>query len=326
MHRPEDTSLPKITARYLHETITFHLKESHITRGPYFHLYDEKFFKEHILPDDIIITRYEGNKVPGKIISQVIENFLQEVQEGKSKFTAVDIIKKRDFDSSLKAGLIVARCKQYPFIIKLFIETPQSFTKPLDKGFEPMCFFMLGGGSNRHMTGFTRIKNLHYLKEQVSQNPYWKDTVDFPRKWYWLPKNPSWLELTGHNLDTQPLRTVIPAVYALVGDYIHIERTFSIKRKNDRRLALSLSNYLHQNIDPHINNFVIEEGTHKIILLDTEHFPSMVGYQDPPLCASYVQWYTHLSSNALRAIYGRPKNVRLKHQYQSYVPCTALRS
>lgn len=323
-HRLVDPETPSLRLSFQGQAESWYLKDTHLQIGPYFHLFDEKHFFNNMLPSEKIIYRNNTGSISSSRLSEITHQFLQEILEKKPP-TQMEIIKKKDFDKQHTTGLIIAKFKDYPFVIKLFIETPESLTHPFEKGFEPWCFFMLGGGTNRHLMGFTRLKNRAYVLEKISQNPYYTHHIDFPRKWFWLPKNPQWIEIEGNYFNTHTAyKKRIPAIYALICDYIDIERTFSLKNQTDRRIALQLSNYLQQVIDPHINNFVIEKKTKKLVLLDTEHFPTLVGYESPPHCKSYVQWYTHLSSNALYSIYGCLKSERKARQRKAYQPPPAL--
>ena len=65
---------------------------------------------------------------------------------------------------------------------------------------EPGFFFVMGGGTMRHLIGFTRIKNMEELTGMIQQDPFWSKIVEFPGKWYWLPKDPHWLVVEGKNM------------------------------------------------------------------------------------------------------------------------------
>lgn len=323
--RYQGLSTPTIYAYFTDETQKYALRHTYISEGPYRYLFDRTYFFQRLLPASCLEYRNKKGSISGKALSKIVHAFLEEVLAGKENYTHMTVLKKKDYDARHKAGLIIARFKNYPFVIKLFVENPASFTQPFTKGFEPWCFFMLGGGANRHLTGFTRIKNREHVLKKLSSNNFYKDIVDIPRKWYWLPDNPKWMVIQGTNIGPENTFSVeIPSVYGIICDYIDIERTFKLSRQADRRIALYLSNFLQQAIDPHINNFAIEKDTKKIVLLDTEHFPTMVGYQNTPLCKSYIQWYTHLSSNALRKVYGQSKSELQSCQHKRYCKPIAL--
>ncbi|MGE0206922.1 MAG: hypothetical protein AB7R69_03685 [Candidatus Babeliales bacterium] len=319
--RPIDPHAPTICAQWQGEKTQYSLVHSHLQEGPYFNLFDKKHFYDHLLPYGPITYRHSRQTVNGAVLSELVQHLLKEVHEKKKEFTHFTVLKQRDFNTRDQTGLIIARFKNYPFVVKLFVETPESFVSPLSKGFETSALFILGNGITRHLSGFTRIKNLERLREKVQQNSYWKDKIAFPRKWFWLPRNPRWLTITGKNMGPEETRTTdIPAVYALICDYIDVKRMFSLKSDHDRMTAMSLSNYLQQDIDPHINNYAVEKGTQKIIPIDTEHFPTMVGYDNPPLCKSYLQWYTNLGFKLLDNALGRTKEMRRHNQRRRHWP------
>jgi hypothetical protein len=319
-HRPQDPLMPTIITRWLHDTKTYELKHSQLQEGPNFNIFDRQHFESHLLPTGFISFRNGTGSISGKVLSNMIEELLNEVQAGNKTFSNFTLLKNRDLNNRNQTGVVIVKFNDYPFVVKLFIETPESFVNPFAKGFEPSCFFLLGGGT-RHTIGFTRIKNLENLRKQINAHPYWKNRISFPRKWHWLPKKNNWIELTSKNLGPEKKRTTqIPAIYALVCDYINIERIFTLHNKNDRCIAMNISNYLNLTIDPHINNYGIEMETHKIIALDTEHFPTMVGYENPPKCTSYMQWYSTLSLKMVRDTMSRTKLQRRAAQYKQHWP------
>lgn len=320
--RPVSPYEPSITARWPGEDKEYSLIHSHLQEGPYFNLFDRNHFFSHQLPQGPITFRKDPeNSVTGQELSALVENLLQEVRQKKTTYTHFKILKRRDFNTRDQTGLIIAKFKNYPFVLKIFIENPESLVDPLSKGFETTGLFLLGGGVTRHLSGFTRIKNLERLQKKVTSNSYWAEKVEFPRKWYWLPQTPRWIEITGKNLGPEKKRTItIPAIYALICDYIDVERMFSLMNKNDRQVAMQLSNFLDQQIDPHINNYAIEKGTSKIVPIDTEHFPTMVGYDAPPPCDNYVQWYCQLGVKMINDSLGRGKPQRRQIQARRHWP------
>ncbi|MEX0940725.1 MAG: hypothetical protein WDZ41_05165 [Candidatus Babeliales bacterium] len=320
-YRPTDPLAPTIITQWQGNTKQYSLSNSHLQEGPYFHIFDKKYFFDHLLPNNEIVYRHDKKTVTGKSLSILIENFLKEIKQNQNNFTDFIILKKKDFNWRDHTGLIIAKFKQHPFVLKLFIETPESFVAPLAKGFEPTCFFMMGGGVNRHLIGFTRIQNLETLQKKVAKNSSWHRYVEFPRKWFWLSKDTQWITITSKNIGPQKTRSIsIPGTYAIIADHIDIERMFSLKNKNDRDIAMQLSNYCKQNIDPHINNYAIEKNTHKIVPIDTEHFPTMVGYNQAPECNNYLQWYSRLSLKMLKDTLGRNKQERRTSQFKRHRP------
>lgn len=321
-HRPEHPLDPTIITSWEGDKKTYQLRDVHLRQYPYFNLYDKQHIESNLLPSGPLPFRYNPKKtVLGSTLSDHIEHLLDEVRQGKTTFTNFTVLKQRDFDWKTNTGLVIVRNKEYPFVVKLSIETPQSFLDPQAKGFEPSCFFLMGGGVNRHLTGFTRIKNLNYLKKRIQESSTWNNKVHFPHKWFWLPKDNRLISITGKNLGfNQEKKVSIPAVYAIVSEYIEIERTFSMTNQHDRNIAMSLSNYLDHNIDPHINNYVIEAKTGIIVALDTEHFPVLVGYNETPPCKSYFHWYFHLAKQFFQETMLKTKQQRKQYGPPMHVP------
>ena len=105
------------------------------------------------------------------------------------------------------------------------METPRSFMRPYNKGLIPLLQFGVGGGATRHLTGFTRIKNSKTIMKLLEHNDAWKNTIDVPRKWYWLPEYP-WIKITTEHLGgINTVKTVtLPGAYIIIADYIEAEK------------------------------------------------------------------------------------------------------
>ncbi|OQA35613.1 MAG: hypothetical protein BWY54_00535 [Candidatus Dependentiae bacterium ADurb.Bin331] len=316
--RTPEPHLPVLLTNWSNETKKYELASSYLQEGPLFHLYDPVHFKQHLLPTTNIAFRYDPEQsVNGTELANLIETLLVEIKNKKQKkFKHFKVIKKRDFNFKKQTGFLVLKFRNYPFVLKLFITSPEQFLKPFDYGFESCCFFIMGGGVNRYLSGFTRIKNLERLKEYIAKNEDWRPKIDFPRKWFWIPRNNRSFTITGFNIGTigTTHQIELPSAYALVCDEINIGHTFSLTCKENRDTALELSNFLQQQIDPHINNFVIDKINKKIVLIDTEHFPTMVGLEQPTNCTNYLTWYLDLSWKMFQDSFCRTKRTRREFQ------------
>ncbi len=323
IHRPRDPKIPHIQVNWQDDPRhVYKLADNHFEEYALFHKFDEEFFKKYLLPQEEIFYRYEPEKyVKGSVLSALIEDFLQELLEGARKrktFKNFIILKMSDFNFRTSSGIIVIKFKQYPFVVKLFMENPHSFVRPDSKGFEQYCFFIMGGGINRYLAGFTRIKNLEIVRQCVANDPYWADRVDFPRKWFWQPHHNKFFIVKGFNINNVEQKTIVlPSIYAIICDEIIMERPFSLMNKTDRKWALELSYFLDLRIDPHINNFLIEKSTQKIVIVDTEHFPSMIGLRKPVTFKSYLTWYRQLMWKFAENKFGRSKRKRREMQHDS---------
>ncbi len=328
-HRPADPTVPSIKVSWHHDTkVNYEFADSHLQEA-LFELFDAPFFFNTMLPADSIHYRYEPHKsVTGAALSQIIEQLLVEIKQLKKRqhkvtFKDFTILKKRDVNKRNHTGLFVVEFKDYPFILKLFVETPEGVVTPLDKGFEPICFYYLAGLS-RHFNGFSRIKNLMNVKKIVQADPYWSTRVDFPRKWFWLPKDQQWITIEGKNIGQHQgtKKITIPAIYGIICDKIVWEKPFCLTNQQNRDEALTLCNFLGQRIDSHINNFGIEIQSEKIVPIDFEHFITAVGIEEDLICNNYFDWYLHLTHKTVKRLFFRNKYERRQDQYKAFNPLT----
>jgi len=297
-HRPVNPFMPSISAQWIGDDKIHVFKSMHLQEYPFFQTYDPTFFNEHLLPNSPIAFRNDPHvSIDGKKLSELIETLLDEVQNKKTKYTHFTILQTKNFNRNSSCGLIVVKCKQFPFVVKLFIETPESFTNPWCKGFEPTVLFYMGGGINRHLSGFTRLRNLETIRQRIAQDSYWSTFVDTPRKWFWLPKKGKELRVVSCNIGTIKYQTIdIPGIFAIVADEIQPDPLNPSTSPKNRSLALNLCDFLNTQIDPHITNFMVEKQTGKFMIIDTEHFPTMVGFREKQTFDGYLSWYAQLTS------------------------------
>lgn len=315
-HRPKDPTLPSITTCLDNGPQRYTLVSSHWE--PYaFTLFDEDYFRHHMLPTTPLSFRNNNNeRVSTELLNRHIEKLLEEIAQKQKRYTHFTVLQKKDFNRRKRCGLLILKFKHFPFVFKLFLETPQSFVNPWCKGREPIFFFYMGGGINRHVAGLTRIKNLNIINEKIQSLPDWKDLISTPRKWYWLPKNPSWINIYGKNIGGQKeMQTKVPAIFGIVADYIENNGSLSLANPAHRKTALKLCNDLGMLIDPHIQNFFIEKNTNKLVIVDTEHFPSVVGFKEEKRFNNYLEWYLRLMGICSKNLYFRDKQERKNAQF-----------
>lgn len=320
IHRPHDKNMPTLIVRWPNSTQEYTLRDWHLEYSAIFEKFDNDFFFSHQLPLDKIPFRINSMEaVSGTLLDNLINELIDEImlQSGRpNKFSHFIILKDSDFNYKTHSGLIVVRFKDYPFVVKLFIESPSTFVQPFSKGFEPSCIFIMGGGINRYLSGFTRIKNLEAIKLHIQNDPYWSERIDLPRKWYWQPLHNQWFELIGLDIGQNAFNKIkLPAIYGIVSDFIDSDRELRLLNKKNRRLAMQLSQFLGNRIDPHIYNFMIEKNTQMIVIVDTEHFPSMVGLRSTMYFSSYCSWYCQLMIKFMCDSLFRSKKKRRAIQY-----------
>jgi hypothetical protein len=323
--RPQDPFIPTITTCWVGDTKEYHLKSSYLESQALFNKFDKASFMDSLITlTDIPYRNQKDTKVSGQEISDLIEELVREIFEHKKTFTHFDVLKRRDFNYKMLAGLLVFKFKEHPFVLKLFIETPEAFVKPFSKGWQPGCFFLMGGGINRYLSGFTRVKNLQVIKESIEGDPEWCKQIDAPRKWFWTPKKCRWFILRGKNLAGQKEHQVtLPSIYGIIADAIKTDKQFNIFNRKHREFALNLCHFLGNRIDPHIDNFMKEENTGKTLLVDTEHFPTMVGLRKPLHFTNYGSWYAQLTAKFVKDTFCRDKEFRkiLQKNPPKILPC-----
>lgn len=310
-------AMPEITTYWQDSpSQTYHLRDSHLEEGPIFKTFDKEFFFNHLLPIDAIPFRNNPNQtVDGKVLSNLAENLLLELKQKKKRFTDFTVLKSTDYNPTEGCGLLVLKYKNYPFVLKLFIENPSSFVQPYNKGIEPTSFFIMGGGIMRHLTGFTRIQNLEAINTLVKSDPYWSQLVDTPRKWNWLPSDTKWFVVDGKNIGNKPSLTIqLPAVYAIIADEIVIDKKKTLLNRRHALRCMRLCQFTDYRIDPHIQNFRIERGTGKLVLIDTENFRMLVGLKEHFCVDSYISWYMRLGAKFTRDALFRDKYMRQQAQ------------
>lgn len=322
IHRKKDPTKPEITIGWKHSSIE--TKHSHwvYRKYPLFEIFNKQFFYNHLLPSVITITKNEQEEILNTtIINNLIEKLSNEIKRHKKLYSDFIVLQDKNFNYKKKCGLLVLKFKQYPLVLKLFIETPKTFIDPYCKGFENQFFFYMSGGNNRHIAGLTRIKNLELVKEQISHHQRWKSCITTPRKWYWLPKKERWIVIKGRNIgDEKQIETEIPGTYAIVADELDtVEELNTLTTQDKSELIMELCMDLHLFVDPHSDNFIIkyQEKTkdYKISIIDTEHFPSMVGLKEEPFFNNHIEWYLYLGAKFLQDAFLQTKQSHTKAQH-----------
>ncbi|HBL98767.1 TPA: hypothetical protein DDZ86_03935 [Candidatus Dependentiae bacterium] len=278
-----------------------------------FYRFDKELLMKEQLPKNLSF-RYSTETVDSAILSSQMQELIQElltIREHPKDFAHFKILKDNDFNYLRSCGVIILKFKDYPFVVKLFRETPETFVEPFGKGLLPDLFWGMGGGMTRFLAGFTRIRNKDAVEAKLKESPKWANQISLPRKWFWIPPNVPWFTVIGHNLNSHELMIEYPSLYCIVCDEMKSEREFSISNEEDRKTALELSNFLGNRLDPHICNFFIEKGTGKIALVDTEHFASMLGLEEEIHFKSYTDWIIKLARKCLRGSLFRNKKERL---------------
>lgn len=313
-HRLIDPNIGHINVRYAdekNEKNSYDLYESHLRYLPLFRTFNYEYFMQKQLPKDKINYLYETeNFIKTDKLNSIIETLIDEINKKQQTYKNFKILKRKNFNYKKGSGLIVLKFKDYPFILKLYIETPKDFVDPHSFSFQEDGIFYMGGAL-RHTSGWTRIMNAENVKEKIKQDVRWNSRVVIPRKWFWLPKNPKWLLIKAYNLgDKKEQQVELPAIYGVICDEIK-----SIEDKSAYvKEFLELCNFVEFQIDPHPNNFKLDLQK-KIALIDTEHYPTMTGHvKRLPSCNSHFEHYMNLANKYLKSRWGISKKERIEGQ------------
>lgn len=315
--RTSDPYAPQITSRWKGELDGTTVSDRNFTQYPLF-CYGTKDIQNDLIPDVIPYADKSG-QITRKELTHLIEVARKEIATKKIKIKRskqlndFTVLQYKNFSFRRGCGLLVLKFKNHPFVLKLFIETPQTFINPYIKGMEPIFFHFMAGGVNRHVSGLTRIKNLHLIEKIISTDPLWASHICFPRKWYWLPEDNKEIELIGKNIADHDITLHIPGTYAIIADYIDTEHQADLPVADRKKMIMQFSNDISTYLDPHFNNYVFhpaiinEQESYKITIIDTEHFPTIVGLEDVHYFKSHFSWYVHLAGKCANQMYFQTK-------------------
>lgn len=319
--RKKDKDVPKITIGWKNSKKTITRTNWAYKEYPIFTSFKKDYFYSHLLPKDPISVKDNPDELVNTTkITKLINELLVEIKKQKKYYKHFDILKDSNFNRKHRCGLLIVKFKDYPFVLKLFMETPESFIDPYCKGFDNQFFFYMSGGINRHIAGLTRIRNLELVKEQINNHPRWKNTVITPRKWYWLPKKPRWIHINGWNIgNKKELSTLIPSTYAIIADALDTtEDAPQLSAQKRSELIMEFCMDMHLFVDPHGDNCTLkhnkETDTYHISIVDTEHFPSIVGLQEEPFLNNHLDYYLYLSAKFFQDAFLQTKSDRRNAQ------------
>lgn len=325
--RQKRKKIPTIKTHWLNKpgAERYRLSNAHLGEYPTFGL-PMKAFNRYLVPNKGL-TYYSHDQateqtVQGSMLNELIEQTIQELNEKKKVLTYATILQNKNFNRRQKCGLLVLQLNDYPFVVKLFRETPQTFVNPYNKGIEPICFFYMGNGANRHIAGLTRLKNRDLVAKKLAALPQWKNKVEVPRKWLWLPKDPEWIAIEGSHFEgkRKKLKTVLPGTYAIIADAAVSQKMPAFSTSKKKEIVMQLCNDLNTVIDPHFKNFIFTQNPDdqgfKIVIIDTEHFPTMVGLTERKQFKNHNDYYLYLVCKGFHDTYLQTKADRLALQKQ----------
>ena len=304
----------------------YRLSNSHLGPYPTFGLKLSSFESYKIPQQGITFGPNNREILSSDALDALIAKTLTEVEQRKKRFTHATVLQNKNFNRKKGCGLLVLKLNDYPFVVKLFKETPETLINPYCKGIEPICFFYMGNGSNRHLAGLTRLKNRDLVARKLNKLPAWKDTVEVPRKWLWTPKKQDTIAIEGYNFgpEKKMLSTELPGTYAIIADAIAPSNEHSLSVAKKKEMAMKLCNDLDNLIDPHFKNFIFRKEPDdklKIVIIDTEHFPTMVGLSEKRAFQNHNEYYMYLVNKCFHDSYlqNRVDDVAAKRQQELFL-------
>lgn len=329
--RKKDPLMPELSISWDGSSkILYTIKDSHLEPYPIFAFNAATLSESYALPKDQISHIKDSGASSTTELNALIQEVVKDVRHHKRSYKHFKVLQDKNFNYTLPSGLLVLKFNDHPFVLKLFIESPESLFNIYSKGVEPMVFFYMSGGSNRHITGISRLYNREHVLRTIDSFDRWKSIVHIPRKWFWVPADEPWMSLVGKHIgDVERREIKIPGTYAIIADAIDTKQTAKIDNSSRRKMIMDFCNDLKLFIDPHTNNFVfyndpITQEIH-FIIVDTEHFPSSVGFKEPIAFDNHVEWFLHLTGKFLKDAYFRTKDQRKaaqtnKHELALIVP------
>lgn len=314
--RLPNESLPQVTVQWEDGSGATTIINRYIRYYPMFAFHTDHFIP-YLVPNHPIAFRSDpSHAVDGTKLAAMVEQGMHEIvhkkrqlKKNKKKLTHFTILQDKNFNYRQSCGLLVLAFKEYPFVVKLFMEKPTTMLNFHATGVEPTFFFYMGGGSNRHLSGLTRLDNRTFIAQRITQFATWSHKVELPRKWFWLPQQQKNIVLCGKNIGgIADITTKIPSTYAIIADKIDFsQETKRLSSHEKHDIIMQLCNDLDLNIDPHAKNFAFIEDAKskqmKIILVDTEHFPTMVGLTERKQFKDHNEWYLFLSGKCFSDMY-----------------------
>jgi len=250
------------------------------------------FNEKNMLPECYISHRNDSGFTDGAELQRKIDHLAAQVQRGEKEYEDFEILCKKDFDPKSGSGVLVAKCKNDPFVVKLFTETPKTFGQ--SKGMIDYFRFVMTG-MTRHLSGLSRIKNRDDVQQCINSS-YWRNVIDLPCKWFVLPKGNRDIKITKGSKES-----TVPGTYGVVAQYINSTRPSSVSNKD--RLVMDFCNAIGHKLDANKENFLTEKHTEKVVCVDTEDFSSTVGAEPKNFSGDFA-WRTHLVGSCLKKFLG----------------------
>ena len=327
--------LQELHIRYLKPKSETHvISNPHLQARPLFGFFNADYFYQHLLGHGLVSYRDGTGSVSGDILNAQLEELMKEISEGKKEYKHFVVLKGKEFYADQKRGFLVVKFKDYPFVAKIFIETPEYAFVPQERALQAYAMYIMNGGLGRFEVGFYRIKTRNELYQKLIRDPLWSVLLDVPEKRYWISRSAPWMVIKGYNFGTkEPLSITFPSAYAVIADLVSIDSKMSLASRADTQLCLEICRSLDFCIDPNISNFVLEkcrpddcanrekrlaqfdkyakerltnaaarkarriiEDDMRLVIIDTENFHDLVGIEGIDFNVhNYMAWYIKLA-------------------------------
>lgn len=327
--------LQELHIRYLKPNSPVHIiSNPHLRARPLFGFFNEDYFYKNLVGHGPVTYRDGIGSVSGDILNAQLEELMKELDEGKKEYKHFIVLKGKEYYNDQKRGFLVVKFKDYPFVAKIFIETPEYAFVPRERALQAYAMYIMNGGLGRFEVGFYRIKTRNELYQKLIKDPLWAVLLDVPEKRYWISRKAPWMIIKGYNFGTkEPLSLTFPSSYAVIADLVAIDSKMSLASRADTQLCLEICRSLDFCIDPNISNFVLEkcrpddcanqakrlvqfdkyakerltnaaarkarriiEENKRLVIIDTENFHDLVGIQDIDFNVhNYMAWYIKLA-------------------------------
>ena len=281
IYRLTSAKIPSIAIYNEEKKLCTTISDSHLEFYPQF-AFTIDALKKYRMPSMISYLNNRSRFLTKQYFNTMIETFMKELRSHQKQFSYFTILKSTNFNFHQCCGLLILKCNHHPFIVKLFIERPETYFSPYCKGIESVAFFYMSGGANRHISGMSRLLNLDYVKKKLHTFDTWKHIITFPRKWLWLPEKERYMYLVGTHIGNKKIVTnKIPEVFALIMDEIPCTDTANITKAEKKKVIIDICNDFNSFLHAYYDNFIFKKSNNvpfTITIIDTEHFPTMVGF------------------------------------------------
>ena len=113
-------------------------------------------------------------------------------------------------------------------------------------------------------------------------------------------------------IQNKTITTTFPGIYAIIADAVDTKNQIDMPVVKRKRIVMQFSNDVYTYLDPHFDNFIFHKDPtgrqpYKIIIVDTEHFPSITGFEKAKYFKNHHNWYMNLARKCFSDMYFKTK-------------------